>query len=56
MLRLKTAERVSDRLREMGDDLTGMINEINNASAAISMSSKADDPVSSTPCKTLNNQ
>lgn len=43
----KIAGRVSDRLDEMGKDLTSMIEEINAASATISKTSKPDDPVSS---------
>lgn len=42
----KIAERVSERLGEMGKDLTTVIEEINEASTAISKTSKADDPVS----------
>lgn len=44
--RYKTAERVSERLKDMGKDLTTMIEEINDASASISKTSKADDPLS----------
>ena len=33
----------------MSKDLTSMIDEINNASAAINKTSKPDDPVSTTP-------
>jgi nuclear pore complex protein Nup62 len=40
------AEKLSDRLDEMGKDLTSMIEEINNASSSLSKTSKADDPVS----------
>lgn len=42
----KTAEKISDKLNDMGKDLTSMIDEINSASAAISKTSKPDDPVS----------
>ena len=42
----KTAERVSERIKDMGRDLTTMIEEINDASASISKTNKADDPVS----------
>jgi len=42
----KTAEKVSERLTEMGKDLTSMIEEINAASAMISKTTKPDDPVS----------
>lgn len=41
------ADRLSDRLQDMGKDLTGMINEINDASSNLSKNNKADDPVSS---------
>lgn len=43
--RYKTAEKVSDRLNEMGQSLTGMIDEINSTSSSIQKSSKPDDPV-----------
>jgi len=42
----KLAEKLSERLDEMGKDLTSMIEEVNNASSAISKTSKADDPLS----------
>jgi len=42
----KLAEKLGDRLDEMGKDLTSMIQEINTASASLSSSTKADDPVS----------
>jgi nuclear pore complex protein Nup62 len=42
----KMAEKLTDRLDEMGKDLTSMIQEINTASAALSKTSKPDDPVS----------
>lgn len=42
----KTAERVSERLTDMGKDLTTMIEEINEVSSTISKTSKSDDPVS----------
>ena len=41
----KLAEKLSERLDEMGKDLTGMVDEINDASANMAKSSKADDPV-----------
>ena len=44
----KTAENVSERLGEMGQDLTSMIEEINTASSNISKTNKVDDPVSHT--------
>ena len=40
------AEKLSDRLDEMGKDLTGMIEEINDASSTLSKNSNTDDPVS----------
>ncbi|KAK5139026.1 hypothetical protein LTR04_003976, partial [Oleoguttula sp. CCFEE 6159] len=42
----KLAERLSERLGEMGRDLTSMIEEINLASAKISKTSRPDDPLS----------
>ncbi|KAI9720280.1 MAG: FG-nucleoporin nsp1 [Chrysothrix sp. TS-e1954] len=42
----QTAEKVSDRLSEMGTELTTMIEEINSASSAIGKTSKQDDPLS----------
>jgi nuclear pore complex protein Nup62 len=41
----KLAEKLTDRLDEMGRDLTSMIREINTASATLTKSSKPDDPV-----------
>lgn len=43
--RYKTAEKLSDRLDEMGKDLTSMIEEVNGASATLSKTHKADEPV-----------
>ena len=43
----KLAEKLTDRLDEMGKDLTTMIDEINASSSTLSTNSKADDPVSS---------
>ena len=40
------ASKVSERLDEMGKDLTTMIEEINDASSTLSKTGKADDPVS----------
>jgi nuclear pore complex protein Nup62 len=40
------ASRLSERLDEMGKDLTDMIEEINDASSTLSKHNKADDPVS----------
>ncbi|KAI9719277.1 MAG: hypothetical protein M1812_003607 [Candelaria pacifica] len=42
----KLAEKLSERLDEMGKDLTSMIEEINNASSTLSKTSKPDDPLS----------
>ncbi|MCJ1353029.1 MAG: FG-nucleoporin nsp1 [Icmadophila ericetorum] len=42
----KLAENLSDRLNDMGKDLTSMIEEINDASTRLSKSSKADDTLS----------
>lgn len=44
--RYKLAEKLSDRLDEMGKDLGSMIEEINDASSSLNKNSKADDPVS----------
>ena len=38
--------KLSERLDEMGKDLTTMIEEINDASSTLSKTGKADDPVS----------
>lgn len=46
----KLAEKVSDRLTEMSQDLSSMIEEINSVSAALSKTNKPDNPVS-VPCK-----
>lgn len=42
----KLAERLTDRLDEMGKDLTKMIKEINDISGSLSKGGKPDDPVS----------
>ena len=42
----ETAQQVSERLGEMGQDLASMIEEINAASSAISKTNRTDDPVS----------
>lgn len=42
----KLAEKLTDRLDEMGKDLSKMIKEINDMSSALSKGSKPDDPVS----------
>lgn len=41
----KTAEKVTERLDEMGRDLTKMIKEINDISGSLSKGNKPDDPV-----------
>lgn len=43
----KLAEKLTDRLDDMGKDLTKMIKEINDMSGTLSKGSKADDPVGS---------
>jgi nuclear pore complex protein Nup62 len=42
----KLAERLSEQLDEMGKDLTSMIEEVNGASATLSKTNKADEPIS----------
>lgn len=42
----KLAEKLTDRLDEMGRDLSKMIKEINDISGSVSKSNKPDDPVS----------
>jgi nuclear pore complex protein Nup62 len=42
----KLAEKLTDRLDEMGKNITSMIEAVNDASSNLSKSSKADDPVS----------
>lgn len=42
----KLAERITERLDEMGRDLTKMIKEINDISGAVTKGSKPDDPLS----------
>lgn len=50
----KLAEKLTDRLGEMGKNISTMIESINDASSNLSRSSKADDPVSSyTPQNSL---
>jgi nuclear pore complex protein Nup62 len=39
------AEKLSERLDEMGKDLTSMIEEVNGASATLSKTNRADEPV-----------
>ena len=43
------ASKLSERLDEMGKDLTSMIEEINDASSTLSKTGKPDDPVSLHP-------
>jgi nuclear pore complex protein Nup62 len=43
----KLAEKLTDRLDDLGKNLTGMIEAINDASTTLSKTSKTDDPVSS---------
>ncbi|KAH8162367.1 hypothetical protein CIB48_g5873 [Xylaria polymorpha] len=42
----KLAEKITERLDEMGRDLTKMIKEINDISGTVSKGSKSDDPLS----------
>ncbi|EAW11423.1 putative nucleoporin Nsp1 [Aspergillus clavatus NRRL 1] len=42
----KLAEKLSDQLDDMGKDLTSMIEEVNSASATLSKTNKADEPIS----------
>ncbi|SLM36815.1 nucleoporin nsp1 [Lasallia pustulata] len=42
----KLAEKLSERLDEMGKDLASMIEEINDISTSLSKNTKADDPLS----------
>ena len=53
--RYQTAARLSDRLDEMGKDLTSMIEEINDASSALGNKNKTDDPVSWCICSSIIN-
>lgn len=41
----KLAEKLSERLDDMGKDLTSMIEEVNSASSTLSKTNKADEPV-----------
>lgn len=43
----KLAEKLSERLDEMGSDLESMVDEVNAANASLSKTGKADEPVSS---------
>ena len=45
MNRYKLAEKLSDRLDEMGKDLTSMIEEINDTSSNLNKTHQTDDPV-----------
>jgi len=47
----KLAEKLTDRLDEMGKDLTKMIREINDMSSGLNKGSKPDDPVCLAACK-----
>lgn len=49
----KMAEKLTDRLDDMGKDLTKMIKEINDMSGTLSKGSKPDDPVSFNPALPL---
>lgn len=42
----KLAEKLSEHLDEMGKDLTSMIEEVNGASATLSKTNRADEPIS----------
>ncbi|KAL3468397.1 Nsp1-like C-terminal region-domain-containing protein [Aspergillus heterothallicus] len=42
----KLAEKLSERLDEMGKDLSSMVEEVNSASATLSKTNKADEPIS----------
>ncbi|RDW77341.1 hypothetical protein BP6252_05394 [Coleophoma cylindrospora] len=43
----KLAEKLTDRLDDMGKNLSGMIEAVNEASSTLNKSSKTDDPLSS---------
>lgn len=45
--RYELAEKLTERLDDMGKDLTSMIEEINDASSSLNKNNKPDDPVSS---------
>lgn len=51
----KLAEKLTDRLDDMGKNLTSMIEAINEASTTLSKTSKTDDPVSSVLLETFGN-
>lgn len=42
----KLAEKLSERLDEMGKDLTSMIEEVNGASSTLTKTNNADEPIS----------
>ena len=44
--RYELAEKLTERLDDMGKDLTSMIEEINDASSSLNKNNKPDDPVS----------
>lgn len=45
-IRYQLAGRLTERLDDMGKDLTSMIEEINDSSSSLNKNSKKDDPVS----------
>lgn len=45
----KLAEKLSERLDDMGKDLTSMIEEVNGASSTLTKTNKADEPVCHKP-------
>ncbi len=45
----KMAEKLDERLSEMGKDLSSMVDEVNAANAGLSKNGKADEPVSNVP-------
>ena len=44
----KTAEKLAEKLDDMGRDLEGMVEEVNAANASLTRNGKADEPVSLT--------
>ena len=51
----KLAEKLSERLDDVGKDLTSMIEEVNGASSTLSKTNKADEPVRSPPPPNISN-
>jgi nuclear pore complex protein Nup62 len=49
----KLAEKLTDRLDEMGKDLAKMIKEINDMSGTLQKGNKSDDPVCLTPVRLM---